>query len=516
MWDDLVSVALTGTQRQKTEISANSSSDSLNKVLSQLNTPDLEQNLLSAAAILAIYQRAGKMPSKSEAKMPEPCELDDLPVCSPKIVKILDSIFKVAFTAGLLTEFLDLLSKKGNRVPYNRLCELLSYGDSYPQFRQGISKVIGKRGQWLAEQNSSWAYARTTKLESVSPQELWQTGSKLARISLLKELRAKDPKKARELVESTWKEEAADYRFASISVFKHNLSLEDEDFLETALDDRAKDIRLEAQKLLSCLSKSKFHSRMLERLRLIVLVKVEKKKTILEINPPEKLDDKAIRDIVEVDPPNKTIGKKAWYLRKIVSSVKPTFWTDELKLPAKEVLTLISKSDWEKDIFFALPITSVNHFDPEWATLLLDWCIEKKTNLEDKTAQELFLQLSTAEKEEFLKTRLLSNKTEKFNFSHLTGRLMYSHNNSWSKDLVKETLDKALYSIHTSKSFDWSLSNLFQHIALYIPESMFEEILPLFEEEKFDPKQWKLAERAIEQFTELLKLRQKMLKEFSL
>lgn len=517
MLEELVSIALIGTQRQKKEIPT-FSNENLNKVLSQLNKPDTEGNLLSAIAILSIYKQAGKMPLKLEGKVIEPCELDDLPVFSNPNIDELFSLIIEGRYVNLLKEFLELLSKTSCRMTEKYITWVLNYGASHTDLRESVCKVIGKRGHWLAEQNSAWAYARVAKQTNLSDEEIWQTGNKSARTSLLKEIRKKDPKKAREFVLSTWKEEPTDNRFLFISAFKENLSLDDEDFLEKALDDKAKDIREQAEKLLSCLPKSKFHARMQERLRLIISIKTEKKKITLEIDLPEKLDEGATRDIVNINPSNKTIGQKAWWLQKIVQVVEPNFWSKQLNRPPEDILLLMAKSDWANNLLPALTASICNHLALDWAKKLIQLYIEKKIPLYVETMEEIFLILPVLEKEDLLK--FLLKKGEKFHPSQLIARLFYKHNLTWDKDLVREVLGKALQLIKNnndrSKKADPSFSYFLEYIVPYIPETMVQETLSLFAEENFTANQWFVWEAALDKFINLLKIRQKMLKEFSL
>lgn len=511
MLDELIPVALIGTQRQKVEIPM-SFSDSLNKMLSQLNSPEAEGNLLSATAILALYKRAGKTPNKLETKLVEPCSLEDLPVCSAKIAHFFLLALSREFTK-VLGEFLDLLNKSSKRLPDKYLFLALKYGSSNTEVREAICKVIGKRGQWLAEHNPSWSYAKKAQIDGISPEEIWQTGNKLTRITLLKKLRKEDPTKARELVLSTWKEEAADQRFATISLFKENLSLDDEPFLETALGDRAKDTRQEAQKLLFSLSDSKINFRMLQRLSSAITLKIEKKKTLLEINLPDQLDEAFAKDVVEIDPPNKSIGQKAWWVRKMVMSANPKCWVETLKLSAIDSLSLIAKSDWDKDILIALPYAIANHSDKVWAEIFFDWCVEKKRLPENEPTERMFSMFSHEEKEKLLK--LLLEKDEKFYPTNLTGKLLQLHNSVWSKDLLTIILTKGLETIRSSKKIDWGWTYFFENIAICAPESTFDEIIFLFDEKNFTEAQWKIWEKPIDTLVGLIKFRQKMLKEFS-
>src|SRR5690348_14463672 len=109
MWDDLVAMALVGTQRQKGEISPDSFSDSLNTLLSQLTTPDQQLNLLNAITLLSLYNRAGKVPSKYTGSLAEPCELDDQEVCSPAINKMFIAMTKGTYKV-LLPELLESIA----------------------------------------------------------------------------------------------------------------------------------------------------------------------------------------------------------------------------------------------------------------------------------------------------------------------------------------------------------------------------------------------------------------------
>ena len=64
-----------------------------------------------------------------------------------------------------------------------------------------------KRGCWLAAQNDAWDYTAASQEEAG-----WQTGSRDARLALLRRLRAEDPGRGRELLAATWNEEGPEDR----------------------------------------------------------------------------------------------------------------------------------------------------------------------------------------------------------------------------------------------------------------------------------------------------------------
>ena len=80
-WEGLVSAALVGTEHKP--FAAPAAGDPLGGVLARLDGAEPEAALLSAAAAVALYRRAGWQPASDPRPLPEPCELADLPPCGP-------------------------------------------------------------------------------------------------------------------------------------------------------------------------------------------------------------------------------------------------------------------------------------------------------------------------------------------------------------------------------------------------------------------------------------------------
>jgi len=169
----------------------------------------------------------------------------------------------------------------------------------------------------------------------------WETGSRPARLLLLAELRGSAPALARSLLESTWATERADDRAAFLATLARGLSIDDQPLLESALDDRSKEVRRAAAELLTSLPDSRRAQRMLARaLPLLAWVPAEKPRMLglrqrqpakLEIVLPDVCDQPMIRDGIEPKPPAGRHGRRQQsHSRRRLAQVFPIARTDVL------------------------------------------------------------------------------------------------------------------------------------------------------------------------------------------
>jgi Family of unknown function (DUF5691) len=297
--ETLIATALIGTERQPLpELS----------LAPGLNGETKEANLLSAAAILTSYRKAGFTSSKGSATL-EPSLADNKPELTNAMRDIL---FRVVHGhQELLEECLSLFA--GYRFAHRDLPMMLDLGRNNTEQRSKISELIDARGRWLANLNKQWSWA-TSNIESIEDAiQSFETGSKTARGMALQSVRTNDPERARTLLESTWKQEAANERKEFISVLAYQLSLHDEPFLEHALSDRSSDVRELAAALLASLPESQFNARTRERLRPILTIKKEK----LTIELPDAFDPTWTKDGIEEKAPQ-GVGQKQYWVRQIM------------------------------------------------------------------------------------------------------------------------------------------------------------------------------------------------------
>ena len=325
--ETIIATALIGTERQPLpELS----------LAPGLNHETKEANLLSAAALLTSYRRAGFTSVKNTATL-EPSPPDSKPELTNAMRDIL---FRVVHGhQELLEECLSLFA--GYRFAHRDLPMMLDLGRNNTEHRAKIAELIDARGRWLANLNKQWSWA-TSNTESIADAvQSFETGNKSARALALQAVRKADPERARTLLESTWKQEAASERKEFINVLADQLSFLDEPFLENALSDRSRDVREQAATMLSSLPESLFNARTRERLRPILTVKKEK----LTVELPDAFDPSWAKDGIEEKAPQ-GIGQKQYWVRQMMNRASLEMLEDITGMNALGLLKNTHK-DWK-------------------------------------------------------------------------------------------------------------------------------------------------------------------------
>jgi hypothetical protein len=364
LWNEITNTALIGCERKP--LSLNGAADKLGGLLTQLDQSDREGALLGAAVIVSLHGRAGSLPSKDILPLPEACEPDDAPRCSGGSAIHLAMILRGEYPR-LLLEWLAKVAAAGQRAPEELLPPLLELGRMREELRDAILPVLGARGRWLAAQNPDWVYAVGGFDET-----LWETGSGDQRRAVLAELRKRDAARARELLSSTWEQESPKDRADFLAVFEHGLRLDDEAFLESALNDRRKEVRSVAADLLARLPESVLRQRMLLRARPLLRFKLNRlKRKTIEVALPEACDKAMQRDGVEPRPYSQGIGEKAWWLQQMLGSIPPRIWEQESGWSISELIEAGKRNEWKSVLLDGWSHAAAVCRDAEWADALL-------------------------------------------------------------------------------------------------------------------------------------------------
>ncbi len=341
VWKEATTSALVGVERRP--VKAPTYDDPLARVVRGLETAEPSKRLLGLAAAATLYGRAGHKPAIDTAPLSPPCESDEQPPCASaptaRLRHILDGTH-----ADLLTEWIELLAGSKCRLPEDVLPELLDLGRQQSRLRPLLRTVLGRRGRWLAARNADWSYVGG-EADLLQPETVWQTGTRPERLAALRALREGDPARGRELLVSTWATEPANDRAAFLEAFEIGLSMADEPFLESALDDRAKTVRKAAADLLPRLPESRLSLRMAERPRACVRWVKGLIHSHLEVEPPTECDPAMVRDGIEPKPPQGT-GQRGWWLRQVVAATPLTSWSGVITAPPSQVLKVAMKTDW--------------------------------------------------------------------------------------------------------------------------------------------------------------------------
>lgn len=471
VWEEIVNSALIGTERQQFTMPMQSAK--LDELLVQMQSESRELTLLSAAAATALYQRAGRLPQKAKQALSEPCIEDDLPRCNARAAQHL-LLMLSGEHKEVLPEWLAALAQAGKRVPEESLPKLLDLGKAQEHLCDAIIAVIGKRGQWLAAQNPEWDYVVGTLDES-----LWETGGFEMRLALLKKLRASDPTRARELVASTWSADASDARAAFIAAFQIGLTLDDEVFLEAALDDRRKEVRRTAADLLARLPESALVKRMIERVQPLISFKSKMLgKGSIEITLPVACDKTMQRDGIELKIPAYTaIGEKAWWLKQMIGAVPASIWSESMGKAPEEILAVIEKSHY-RDLLMEGWVKAVERYpDDDWIEALIRELMRKPNPI---YLPPLFGLLSNKRREAFALHALQSEKSVKS--GTLTMWAMTNCKYQWSTDLSKAFFTTLLKQVQAKQLNDSWWFGDFDEVARYVNVTAAADFMTLLSE----------------------------------
>ena len=343
-WQNLTSSALLGTERQKPNLAEVD-------FFKNIDSSNPEKALLEAAALTSSYKQAGRiLETTLEPK---------LDVAEPEILLEASSVQKSLMIECLgsidyLPECLRLTAQAGIRFPFDLLNTLL-HANRDSTLHEQVLPVLGARGIWLAKHLEHGAWVGGSSLD----ENVWELGTPAQRRDYLASLRESNPPLALEKLMAVWAQEPAKVRSELIDTLEIKLSMQDEDFLENALDDKGKDVRERAAKLLTKLPESRLMERMKTRVTPLLSFTPEGKAGMLglkkgtpaklEVTLPETCDKAMQRDGIEAKAPSwKKIGEKAYWLQQMLSITPLAHWEKILNATPQELVTATNKHEYQK------------------------------------------------------------------------------------------------------------------------------------------------------------------------
>ncbi|MBM0745427.1 hypothetical protein JOY44_28805 (plasmid) [Phormidium sp. CLA17] len=480
-WRTIASAALLGTERQPFQLP--NISGNLGHYLSQSSDRPNEAALLSAVGVVSLHQHVGWLPEVRSMAQGESCSAEDLPRCSPRAARYLQQILEGQFQ-HLLSEWLENAAIAGQRVPEMLLPSLLDKGRQQRELRASVLPVLGQRGRWLAAQNSDWNYAVALTTEAD-----WETGKPSARLLYLQGLRSHNPEHARELLQSTWKQETASDRAKFLEAFRIGLSLTDEPFLEDGLGDRSKEVRRVAVDLLASLPDSRLCQQVTEHVCRCLILE-QNKDLSLQVQLPEQLDNTLIQ--LGIEPKltaavNAKVGEKAWWLLQMIGATPLNNWTERWQLCPEEIVKLIQSHDWQMVLLNGFALAAKRQTNKVWLEAIFKLYFTDQVSISDAalieiSVEDLFKTLAPDRRDALL-IDLFQVFHRKINDS-LTIWLLRSSAKLWSFDLARLVLDgleEHLDHTKTSSNSDWELRSALQEFARFIPVSLTSEVVRLRE-----------------------------------
>lgn len=463
LWQEISIAALLGTQRKPYH--PEPVEGELGSILHAAAAIDGERGLLYAASATALHRRAGRLPEIGEAAFPVACPPDDRPRCTPKAAACLKQIL-AARKPVLLQEWVDLANLHQQRIAEELIPELLGQQKSLQSFRRALTPVLGQRGQWLAAQNPDWH-----SFAHILDPRWWDEGTRKERLLFLSDLRASDPDQARELLQSTWAKEALPERLSFLPLLEDQLSMADEPFLEAVLEDRRKDVRQIAARLLSRLPESRFVQRMTSRAQACLTWKTGLLRSALEITLPETCDAAMQRDGIEASPaPSSSVSERARWLSQILAGVPPDTWTTAWGRRPAQILDALRKDPLEDAVLQGLREAAFRCQNTEWLEVFA-WFEYRRGKFDQ--VMEFFPRLPAETQENF--TLTLLNDHPSLSYDSAGAICLAACRHPWGEAITQTVLTTICWTLRRSDLPPWRWEKLLRDIAPYFHPSLLEE-----------------------------------------
>jgi hypothetical protein len=511
-WQNILGAAAIGTERQ--ELTLSPSGSLLGRALNGLDVSDREGALLGAVALASLHRQAGRGAATDSLPPPEPCAAEQLPRCNVAagrhLARMLGGEFK-----EVLPEWLAALRRAGLRVPEEHLPALFDKANKERALRPPVVEVMGKRGRWLAAQNPAWSWASA----DLGP-DAWETGGLEERLSLLRSLRAKDPREARELLLSTWKGEYAKDREAFLQTFHVGLSDEDEPFLQEAMPDpfgdRSASVWLTAGELLLRLPSSRLARRVVEQVSVLLAYQEPALRgPLIEVKMPDDHGEWARKSKLHVVTwhavtDTHTLGEKARWLLDAVSWVPPAVWCRLWGKSPGEVLEAALNGEWGEALSRGFIEAAGRHGDAEWAEAVL---VDERARAvlagwNNRVAARLVSNIPPERLEAIMLGELAGGRGEP-RLDQPTVYLLLELRTEWKAELSRAVVAAVKGSVKSDAGRDgaWHLESALKQFALYVSHELADELSAGWPEDAHES--WR---KAVEEFRSVLNFRREALR----
>jgi Family of unknown function (DUF5691) len=379
-WERITALSMLGASRHGEALK-----DVLPDTSLKLPEGSKEIQVLRSAAAAYVWQLAGQRMAPIQINSVQSATMDARPLLSQGALRRLARMLANG-PKQFIEEWFSLALNSGKVIPPQWLPAI--FEALTPQARVPLQGLFGSRLEWLAALDQRWKVEGT---KAQADDEVWAAGSQLERVELLKRLRASDAGLALLLLKSTWAMDGAEARETFLPLLKTGLSSEDEVFLEAALDDKRKGVRIAAADLLARLPNSVYTGRALARLEALfvfeaksggLLARLSSRKLRIEL--PESLDKAALRDGIEPKPPaGRKIGEKTFWLTQLLRIPPPQEWTKRFNCTAAELMEAVERTDFAQEILIALSSACARHPSADWVLAL---CAAWRGRLPDEQA----------------------------------------------------------------------------------------------------------------------------------
>lgn len=492
-WKALTATALLGTERQAVPSATGTA-------LAPVEEEGLskEEALLNMTAATSLYRRSGLVLPLSSHPPVEGAAPDEWKELSSDQHRCFEAIMHYnSNRRNLMQELFDLMVKSRVRPYRGWVFRVVEEAYKNTALRDQGLMIMGERGRWLARFVEFGQWVTPTVLG----ENAWEEGRLEERLAYLGQVRSTEPARARELVQSVWVNESHEVRARMLQSFADHLSLEDEPFLESCLDDKRKEVRGAAQELLNQMPQSRLVQRMIERVKPLLEFTpagmLGLKKAKLEVRLPEKFEKDWARDGIEQKSVPYGMGEKAWWVQQMVERVPPSLWGEP-----KQLIPSLDK-EWRDVMRNAWQNATLRFKDAHWAMVLIGY-------LEDNNSAALISALPRAEVEAQTLHRLKSG-TAPLKSEGMEWQFLQKCPKPLSAE-ISEALGKrvmlSLSSWQGMEKMDWRVSYTLPELALLLSPGFVRQIPPSTRD-AFSKPEHPLLE-AFGNFVDVMTFRQQM------
>lgn len=491
IWDNLTKTALLGTHRDASHMKI-AGETAVSHLLRQSTTDTPELTLLLRAGILAAHEQNGRLPDQLRTALPVPPEPDPRPVAPPKAMAYMNEVM-YGKNVALLPTFLETLNKAGYRLPPQYLPNFLDKGVKTTKIQPFLLPVLGNEGRWLAQQNPAWGYAAPDIYTWSGLIRYWEANTAVKRQSFLTTLREENTAVARQLLENYWRTLPDTERHKLIKLLERHISMDDEPFLEAALDDRSHLVRRKAAELLAYLPDSRLGLRMANHVRHLILWKQGQ----IIISFPKEISPAMRRDGIQPTDTNKDISRtRSQQLIQMVGAVPLDYWIMEWKASIPQILNAVQHSKWPRSLLNGFITAAFKQQDQAWIRALLvanQFNTQVSRLLAVMDHQALFRYIMS--NKPLFQT---DNKPLKINHPMLS--VLQKHNHDWNEEMAQFWIEQIATNIRQTaerKTVDMQIKSLAKRRFDKFPVSVLDFARVQFETAVSENPKWRPTTESI-------------------
>lgn len=447
LWEKILQLALLGSERSHLDPVV---VESLRQYRVDPEDP-LPQVILSGAATLHQIRRLNIQTQPYQHVLPEPAREEEIyhdlpPISLQHLNQILNGKFRPA-----LSEFVQLLVKRRFLLPPESLPGLLDDCLQDPELWQDIQPLLGQRADWLIVQHPQW--------RALKPQgdvARWSEAGFEERKLIISFVRTTDPSRALQLLKDIWENIGYRKKLGYLDLLENTLNPEDELFLEEALTDSRKEVRLKAADLLARLPDSQLVLRVFREL--LPYVTFEKQKQRLHLALPEEIPGSTAKDGIHPGvKKGKKGGLKVDWLFECICRIPVSKWTEQFGWSVSEVIRYFDSANRADLLLSALAESAMRFRDRDLATQLIRYLVLKNGGIPEEMDWKPVVRMISPDDFQNMLEDYFDRQPGLLEEKNLATRMLEMGKHPWSATLSRQVINGLKQWMTESKTFLWNL-----------------------------------------------------------